>query len=276
MCKKLSDSTGQTVYNNMVLCELSYQKENDIKKWLQIFSALKDQNKIFHSKYDKHLNYLLNSSSIISDGKDLMFWFRKDEELFFVFSGTRGPLGWESNLKLKKSTLMGGTTIHQGFYDSWVNGFKPTVKLILEYYMLGEYKVDAGGYECIRRINCIGHSRGGALATLCARDIVKNRLIPVDIVHVDVFGCPRIGNNDFVQEFKNLGFTSNYNQYCNGYDPTPEVPLYDMGYEDTISRYGKMYHWLKVPFWHQLPIVNIFDHKPKNYVKQIFKYYENK
>ena len=76
--------------------------------------------------------------------------------------------------------------VHNGFYNSYMS-VKSQIDNILNELKLEEYD----------EIIITGHSLGGALATICALDLVNN--INNLIIHMYNFASPHVGNKDFVK-----------------------------------------------------------------------------
>lgn len=68
-------------------------------------------------------------------------------------------------------------------------------------------------------INFIGHSLGGAVASIFALDFAYNMKLKVQSY---TFGCPRVGNQAFVETYESL--VSDYWRMVNTFDPVPHVP----------------------------------------------------
>lgn len=289
---------SQTMYHDMILCDLAYRDKEYIKH-------------ILTQNIGESGNF-----GYVRTQEDLMYWCVKNKVLTFVFSGTRNMRAWKKNIKMVKSSLPAGKTIHQGFYDSWVDCFKQSVTLVLWRFTIKHVRRDALQDMVldpakVNKVRFIGHSRGGALAILALRDVVKNRGIAVDMCESVVFGAPRIGNKQFVTQLIELGIVksydanSSYNQkpclreVINGFDPVTNLPLEVFDYVDTTTvmkggdtytienslKYGnfrvkdrndyKPHEYmhnrvhLKQPWWHSLPFVCWLDHTQKSYLKAL-------
>ena len=76
----------------------------------------------------------------------------------------------------------------------------------------------------LTRILVAGHSKGGALASLAALDIVLNAPT-VQSVEVYTFGSPRVGNQSFVQTLHNAPVLTQFFQVQNNADIVPSMPF---------------------------------------------------
>lgn len=247
--KKVKVKAG-SAYKLMQFCKIAYHSKRKIRKYIESFGS---------------------RGGIYETNEDLMYWFIGDNwTLYFVFSGTRNIPAWAKNLKFGKSSLPDGKTIHQGFYDPWANKFKEYVIKVLLGYSVNGNRDNIEMVSLIDKICCVGHSRGAAIALLAARDMVKNRGISRSKVSSVVFGAPRVGNMQFVEEMGALKIKAT--SYSNGYDPVSDLPPTYFGYIHTPSLWGKHYKWLKQPRWHRLPIIRWFDHSQKSYLKALKKY----
>jgi predicted lipase len=74
-----------------------------------------------------------------------------------------------------------------------------------------------------------GHSLGGAMATICAMDLVYNRKIKT-LPFLVTFGSPRVGDLQFSQAFSKM-YTDRSWRVTNQHDIVPHVPLERMGFE---------------------------------------------
>lgn len=137
---------------------------------------------VFCEACNKDVKYWFKNAETFTSGHDFAYTTIEDGKLFIVFKGSDDFKDWLNNMKCVKQ-IEAGKTIHSGFYESWI-GFKNWVNDIIKSNPLSTPNVR-------------GHSRGGALAVLCARHIAKNLLVPCSCV---TYGCPRIGNKKFRDE----------------------------------------------------------------------------
>lgn len=95
----------------------------------------------------------------------------------------------------------GGAGVHAGFANAW-RSVRASVGHVLA--TLG-----------LQKIVATGHSLGAAIATLCAFDFPEMQLV--------TFGCPRVGDEAFVREFKRRG--SEACRVTTLHDIVPHVPF---------------------------------------------------
>lgn len=167
--------------------------------------------------------------------------YEKDR-LVICFAGSDDWLDWVSNFEFV--TLDEGFTIHAGFYDSWLH-FKDFITDLVK-----NYSIPYTDNNIIPSLVVRGHSRGAALATLCARHITKNIGLPCSGI---VYGSPKLGNVAYQQQFDALPI--DFIRVRNGWDFICDLPPWDMGYRDV----GKLVS-ISQPPYHQWPPFSIIDH----------------
>lgn len=113
-------------------------------------------------------------------------------------------------------------TVHTGFYSSWLN----TRQVILPY--VTEALEKHPNYKLV----LVGHSLGGAVATLAGLDFKARGWD----AHVTTFGEPRLGNkalNKYINERFNISehyATNKFHRVTHAGDPVPLLPLAEWGY----------------------------------------------
>lgn len=112
--------------------------------------------------------------------------------------------------------------MHTGFYTSWLN----TRKVILPH--IAEALEKYPDYQLV----LVGHSLGGAVATLAGLDFKARGWNP----RVTTFGEPRLGNknlNTYIDDRFNvtaLHESNNFHRVTHAGDPVPLLPLEEWGY----------------------------------------------
>lgn len=204
-------------------------------------------------------------------GSDFIFHRTKDDFCYIAaypdrivisFEGSTNNIGdWLSNFDpyplddesyVKKH--IGGGTIHDGFYNAWAK-FKEWVTIVISEYV---------SKSKIKDIIVTGHSRGGALAELCARHLAKNMKLSCSCI---TFGCPAPGNKAYRDEFRSLPI--NGTRVVNGWDIVTFVPPHVLGFRHGCA--NKVWN-KKAWFRRLLPYSRMSDHLTKNYDKFISKY----
>lgn len=129
--------------------------------------------------------------------------------VFILFRGTKYLADWLTNLNISVSKSTFGQPAHDGFNLA----FK-SMKSKLQEFM----KHNQGA-----TVHCIGHSLGGALATLCAEWIASAyRIKP----YLYTFGSPRVGLVGFVDMCtKNIGCERIFRAYHRT-DVVPCIPIW--------------------------------------------------
>lgn len=133
-------------------------------------------------------------------------------DLLLVTRGTHKTSAhdWLTNLTIAMEFGPGGALVHAGF-----NRLRKTMLS-----QVNQALQDAGPF---RRIHIVGHSLGGALATLNAADIVSRG---VRSVSVYTFGAPRVGNYAFVSWLEGKIGGENIRRVFHPADPVPMIPLF--------------------------------------------------
>lgn len=124
--------------------------------------------------------------------------------------GTRSGHDWLTNGDIGLTTSHGGATVHSGFNETF-ESMRPT----LEHNFTPKLRKGRG------TVHCVGHSLGGALASLTA-EWVKLRFQRA--VNLYTFGAPRVGLKGYAT---NATFGVDRIFRCtHGADPVPLVPLW--------------------------------------------------
>ena len=107
----------------------------------------------------------------------------------------------------------------------------------------------------------VGHSLGGAIATLCAVDLQYN-FSPQISVEAYSFGSPRVGNREFVDSYNRR--VPNTWRVVNGWDAVVGLPAPWQGYRhvDTAVKLERKFTW-------RIITGSFEDHRLNNYVKAL-------
>ncbi len=136
-----------------------------------------------------------------------------EKDLFLVFRGSTSAnnnADWISNGRIGIQASNNGLPVHIGF-NSIFNSMLPSIKKFLM------------SVNNIQTIHCIGHSLGGAIATLTADWISSHRLQTVKLY---TFGAPKPGLMLFSGNLtRKLGRHNIFRTY-HATDPVPMIPLF--------------------------------------------------
>ena len=137
-----------------------------------------------------------------------------ENDLFLVFRGSTTAnmyADWISNFRIGVEPGLTGSMVHLGFNHIFTS-MQPQIQEFLE-----------RNGRSARTVHCVGHSLGGAVATLAA-DWVRGR--SERVVKLYTFGAPKPGFGSFSDRLtQRLGRQNIYRVYHTT-DPVPMVPLY--------------------------------------------------
>jgi predicted lipase len=171
----------------------------------------------------KDLNYVIaynkkyNISTIepiYIDNKDTgaqAYILKKNNTLYFVFRGTQELKDIIEDLNILRVKFDENTLVHKGFYQQ----FDSLIPLIAKIF------IEKNLHDDINTMYFIGHSLGGALATLASAHYGK--LFQNKYIICHTFGCPRVGNSAFTKMFSK--YVNENTRVYNKDDPVPMVPL---------------------------------------------------
>lgn len=205
------------------------------------------------------------NSNEMSYGDDYGFSFVCEDKVIVSFQGT-GTLtdsdtagkirDWVSNLRAFPDAGIRerhGMIIHDGFYEGW-RPFKESIDGLLEVARDKEWFIT-------------GHSRGGALAAICARHIAKNRGKSCSCV---TYCAPAQGGRVYRNEMNRLPI--DLTNVVHGADIVPKMPPRIIGYRHA----GKLYEW-RERWWHYiLPSFKIRDHLPRSLDRWLYRSYKSR
>jgi len=156
----------------------------------------------------------------------------------------RGSSSWEdvkTDIDVRRVPFFSGL-VHSGFLKQYQSIESIILQLVKETH--------------VQTITCVGHSLGGALATLCALS-VKNRF-PEKYIQCISFGSPRVGNQAFAQEFDCKVDKSV--RVVNGQDIVTTRPYWGYAHVKGLRAVGDPYTIWK--YWG-----SIEDHRTDKYVQ---------
>ena len=139
------------------------------------------------------------------DGSMIGYVLYGDGVCVIVFRGTDGGLDWLASLSSLPTGLPHGS-IHRGFHHSY-QPLKRQLQIVLD-------KSDP------KEIWVTGHSLGGALALVCAYDLIANE--DQDISGVMTFGQPMVAGSELAT-YLDEGLAGKYAHFVNDADIVPRV-----------------------------------------------------
>jgi pimeloyl-ACP methyl ester carboxylesterase len=129
-------------------------------------------------------------------------------EMLIATRGTSIVADWITDAQIAIQRGPSGLPVHAGFNETW-KSIAPTIREFLR----GRNP---------SRIHCVGHSLGGALATLNADYLTEARVADVALY---TFGAPRAGGGIFAQALTQRMNQSGIYRVSNPVDPVPMIPL---------------------------------------------------
>ena len=170
------------------------------------------------------------------------------DDLFLIFRGTttaNNKADFLTDARIGISTSKTGLPVHIGFNHAF-NSMLPEIR-----QFISAAKVSG-------HIHCIGHSLGGAVASLAADWASKNFL---NTVKLYTFGAPRVGTDWFVKSTTQSILEVNMHRTYHRTDPVPMVALYPF----MQAPYSSVAHYL----YSAEPLISGGAHRMDKYVKSV-------
>jgi len=172
-----------------------------------------------------------------------------EKDLFMIFRGSTGAnnnADWISNARIGVQLSSNALPVHIGFNEIF-KSMLPSIKTFLN---------DNKGN--IENVHCVGHSLGGAIATLAA-DWIKSRL--KKNVKLYTFGAPKPGLMLFATNLTQKLKKENIFRTYHATDPVPMIPVFPF-VQPPLPGYG-----------HYIPssesIISANAHDMKNYLTSV-------
>ncbi len=194
-------------------------------------------------------------------------------DIVFAFRGTKTLADGLTNATANSKGTQTGELVHNGFQSTF-NSMIPDLKLFLK-------NNTSSGFG---NIHCVGHSLGGALATLAANWLKVSSDVNAK-VRLYTFGAPRVGGKSFSLNASNRVDT--IYRCVNGADPVPKVPVWPFyhapfnGSEYLASRqqgFSPSCHgvteYVKLTNFHQWD--KIYSQKSANVLERVVLNYNNR
>lgn len=161
------------------------------------------------------LEYIIENNG----AKALQGYDKLTNSIFVSYRGSSNINNWINNIQIKKINPYNDTNIYisKGFYTEYS---------YLKNDILNNLKLLTNKYNN-NNIFIVGHSSGGAIATLLAFDVLNMNIY--NLSYLMTFGSPRVGNKYFSYYMNNNLFTSY--RLTHYYDMVPHVPEQILGYE---------------------------------------------
>jgi len=220
-------------YDLLVLSALSYKKPCELKSTKEVFEN--------YDIEEKDITYY--SSDV--DAQYYCLKFR--EQTVFVMRGTSSMEDAIADVKVYMTKFL-GTYAHSGFLS--------------QYLSINSSIINTIRYDEAKEIIFVGHSLGGALATLAAAE--SKQLFPYKCIKCCTFGSPRVGNESFVKLFNSTVDTSI--RCINGDDMVTKNPRIFYYHVKGKVLVGEKTHWSCI--W-QKYLGSIEDHFLENYKKAL-------
>lgn len=129
-------------------------------------------------------------------------------DILIATRGTSTMYDWLSNLNIAVQKGPGGTPVHAGFHEVWKSFAAEIADFIRG--------------QNIATVHCVGHSLGGALATLNADHFSSLGTA----VKLYTFGSPRVGDLFFSRSLSQRVGADNIHRVYHRADPVPKIPLF--------------------------------------------------
>ena len=200
-------------------------------------------------------------------GADAFSW-QENDTLYISFRGTKGFKDVITDLQIGFTEIGkdSGIYVHSGFYDQYKS---------IEESLYKELRNND-----IRRVQCMGHSLGGALASISALHMASIKHYPTTL---HTFGSPRIGNQAFMIKCENI--FDEIIRVTDKQDPVVNQPILPFYYHETSKKIefnegGEfiqqddnikgLFIWRFIFYMYQLiRNIRMYDHSCKNYITNI-------
>lgn len=130
-------------------------------------------------------------------------------EAAIVTRGTDMLADWITDANIGIQVGPGGLPVHAGFHETWKSFAAELAAFFRDHNPT--------------RVHCVGHSLGGALATLSADYVSTRGLAAVELY---TFGCPRVGDGLFARSLTRRIGAASIHRVSHPSDPVPMIPLF--------------------------------------------------
>lgn len=179
--------------------------------------------------------------TILGNQEKLGLIYKSEEKnsIIVAFRGSKSWQDWVNDFRFTSTGLYrenyvdeAGLLVETGFYTAYETARDEIIGIL-----------DDMNIENSTTLYITGHSLGGASAVLFALDYVYNGYHPAQMVYLNTFAAPRVGNETFVSVFND--WIPNSLRVVNQPDAVPELPLKDtLGYmyQHTLSQYSILFY----------------------------------
>ena len=158
------------------------------------------------------------------EGEDLRFFVAgNSQEIYITFRGTQGEGDFEIDFLFKKVDFGQEGEVHEGFWES-TQFLYPQVKDYIQ------------NQQSNRKIIIVGHSLGGAIASLTAAQSVVDGF---QIQTLCTIAAPRVGDSTF-RSFFEKSFKGDIYAFVNSKDIVPLAPTRFLGFRHAYSLFFKV------------------------------------
>jgi len=165
----------------------------------------------------EHIDIFLHSQQWQTIGDDTQYLIKEtDDDYIIAFYGSNSDADWKNNFNFFKKPYKNMQVpfhVHRGFLKAW--------KLINDYFITAVKDIN-------KPITIVGHSYGGAIATLCMEDIWFNYPEKRADLKLVTFGAPRVIGWYNYKKIKERW--ANSTMYSNTFDLVSHVPFFLMGF----------------------------------------------
>ena len=176
--------------------------------------------------------YIINKKhvmAVFSSGKGTY-----QGQAFVAIKGTASLYDALTDLNTGVKTTHTGSAVHQGFHYAFDS-------------ILSELKQFLASLRGVGTVHCVGHSLGGAIATLAADWIKASG--QVSTVKLYSFGSPRVGLDFFANKCTTRLCADNIYRVYHTTDPVPMVPMWPFTHVPTSMADYKVYSPLAPKPW---------------------------
>lgn len=134
-------------------------------------------------------------------------------EALIVLRGTVTARDWWTDANIGLQGGPGGCLVHAGFNETFKSFRKDLIDSLKNIFRMKNPS----------HVHCVGHSLGGALATLVADHLVSQGIGSISLY---TYGCPRVGISTFTKNLtEKIGSSSIFRVYHSA-DPVSMIPIF--------------------------------------------------